>query len=233
MQSLAEIVNPGGTGRPRFAISARPAPLPPRMSRMAAEPSARPGPKKYTHRRSAGTGASDREGMQRRGVPRPRQIVFRNVGGVVAREAGVTEVRGIAAGRLEHPVEREVAERVDAQVGADLLDAVARRDQLFLTGRVDAVIAGPGDRRRRHAEMHLRGTGLADELPQSPARGPTYDRVVHHHDLLSREHPPHRVELDLHLRHAVGLGGMDERAADVMVADQRMLELDTRLLGEP
>src|SRR5438034_6283911 len=55
MQSLAEMVNPGGTGRPRFAISARPAPLPPRMSRIAAEPSARPSPNEYTHRSSAGT----------------------------------------------------------------------------------------------------------------------------------------------------------------------------------
>src|SRR5438874_5080558 len=58
------------------------------MSRMAAEPSARPGPKKYTHRSSAGTGASDREGVQRRGVPRPRQIVFRNVGGAARRAVG-------------------------------------------------------------------------------------------------------------------------------------------------
>src|SRR4029077_7377096 len=133
------------------------------MSRMAAEPSARPGPKKYTHRSSAGTGASDREG-QRRGVPRPRQIVFRKGGGVVAREAGMTEVRGVAAGRPQHPVEREIAERVDAQMGTDLLHAVVRRDQLLPAGRVDAVIAWPGDRRRRHAEVHLRGAGLADEL---------------------------------------------------------------------
>src|SRR2546430_14747249 len=49
------MVKPGGTGRPRFAISARPAPLPPRMSRIAAEPSARPGPKKYTQRARDGT----------------------------------------------------------------------------------------------------------------------------------------------------------------------------------
>src|SRR2546426_7384387 len=49
------MVKPGGTGRPRFAISASPAPLPPRMSRIAAEPSARPGPKKYTQRARDGT----------------------------------------------------------------------------------------------------------------------------------------------------------------------------------
>src|SRR5206468_8221333 len=64
MQSLAEMVNPGGTGRPRFAISARPAPLPPRMSRIAAEPSARPSPNEYTHRSSAGT--ADQLGMAAR-----------------------------------------------------------------------------------------------------------------------------------------------------------------------
>src|SRR5438874_2675080 len=127
MQSLAEIVNPGGTGRPRFAISASPAPLPPRMSRMAAEPSARPSPKEYTHRSSA---------------------------------------------------------------------------------------------------------RLADQLDQRPAGRAAHDRVVHDHDLHSLEHFADRIELDLDLRHAAGLGGVDERAADVVIADERMLELDARLPGE-
>src|SRR5262249_43988283 len=43
------MVKPGGTGRPRFAISARPAPLPPSRSRMPARPSALPLPKLSTH----------------------------------------------------------------------------------------------------------------------------------------------------------------------------------------
>src|SRR6266481_2906730 len=43
------MVKPGGTGRPRFAISARPAPLPPRRLRICARPSALPLPKLYTH----------------------------------------------------------------------------------------------------------------------------------------------------------------------------------------
>src|SRR6516225_4690720 len=43
------MVNPGGTGRPRLAISARFAPLPPRRSRMPALPSALPSPKPKTH----------------------------------------------------------------------------------------------------------------------------------------------------------------------------------------
>src|SRR5436309_4948760 len=43
------MVKPGGTGRPRLAISARPAPLPPRRLRMSARPSALPLPKPKTH----------------------------------------------------------------------------------------------------------------------------------------------------------------------------------------
>ena len=39
------MVKPGGTGRPRLAISARLAPLPPRRSRRPALPSALPSPK--------------------------------------------------------------------------------------------------------------------------------------------------------------------------------------------
>src|ERR1700761_1672383 len=43
------MVKPGGTGRPRLAISARLAPLPPRRSRRPALPSALPSPKVKTH----------------------------------------------------------------------------------------------------------------------------------------------------------------------------------------
>src|SRR6185437_13162928 len=43
------MVKPGGTGKPRLAISARLAPLPPSRSRMLARPSALPSPKVKTH----------------------------------------------------------------------------------------------------------------------------------------------------------------------------------------
>src|ERR1700722_7448199 len=43
------IVKPGGTGRPRLAISARLAPLPPSKSRSPALPSALPSPNVNTH----------------------------------------------------------------------------------------------------------------------------------------------------------------------------------------
>src|SRR5258708_32940963 len=43
------MVKPGGTGRPRLAISAKLAPLPPSRSRSPALPSALPSPKGNTH----------------------------------------------------------------------------------------------------------------------------------------------------------------------------------------
>src|SRR5215467_11924747 len=43
------MVKPGGTGRPRFAISARPAPLPPSRFFISARPSALPPPNANTH----------------------------------------------------------------------------------------------------------------------------------------------------------------------------------------
>src|SRR5258706_9305508 len=45
---------PGGTGRPRLAISASPAPLPPSRLRMLGLPSALPPPKAKTHLPLAG-----------------------------------------------------------------------------------------------------------------------------------------------------------------------------------
>src|SRR5258708_12834588 len=62
-------------------------------------------------------------------------------------EAGVTEALGVAAGRLEHSLQGEIAERVGAEIAADLLDVVAGPDQLLARRRVDAVVARPLDRR--------------------------------------------------------------------------------------
>ena len=62
MQSEQAMVNPGGTGTPRFVISARFAPLPPRMARMSFVASARPSPKKYTERGAPCAAASDEAG---------------------------------------------------------------------------------------------------------------------------------------------------------------------------
>src|SRR2546430_17246221 len=91
-------------------------------------------------------------GEERGGVAGPLELLG-DIRRVIAREAGVTEVGRIAAGGPQHAVQREIAERVHAEVIADLCDAVARPNQLVPAGRVDPVIARPGDGRRSDAEM--------------------------------------------------------------------------------
>src|SRR5204863_3111326 len=59
LQTSVEIVNPGGTGRPAFVISASPDPLPPSRSFMFRLPSAFPAPKKYTCFRDLEFGVRD------------------------------------------------------------------------------------------------------------------------------------------------------------------------------
>src|SRR5438046_3950254 len=48
----------------------------------------------------------------------------------------------IAARRLQHPVQGEIAQRIYAQMVTYLHDLVTRRNQFAFGGRVDAVIAG-------------------------------------------------------------------------------------------
>src|SRR6266704_255679 len=69
----------------------------------------------------------------------------------------LSDVPGVVAGGLEHPVEREIAERIGGQVPLDLFHLVTRPDQLLSGRRVDAVVARPLDGRRRDAHVHLAG----------------------------------------------------------------------------
>src|SRR6266566_1282615 len=107
---------------------------------------------------------------------------------------------------------------------------MARGYQLGFGRRVDAVIAGTGDRRRGNAEVDLLGTRLANHRDQLPTRRAADERIVDDDNLLSLQYLAHRIELDLHLRVPRGLGRVDELPADIVVADQCVLELEARLL---
>jgi hypothetical protein len=62
-------------------------------------------------------------------------------------EAGVTEAIRPARNGLQHAVQRQVAERIDANELRDLVDRVVGGDQFFPIGRVDAVVARSDDGR--------------------------------------------------------------------------------------
>src|SRR5438093_4665109 len=132
------IVNPGGTGTPRLVISARLAPLPPSTAFMSRVPSALPAPKKYTDRDSAA--AAEAELVW---------VCWRRCRVVTGEACVAKAVRAIRHG-VQHAIEGEVPQRVDAEVRRDLALRHVRGDELFARRRIDAVITGAGDRRRAH-----------------------------------------------------------------------------------
>src|SRR2546428_107625 len=149
---------------------------------------------------------------------------------VGAGEAGVTEVPWIATGRFEHPVEGEIPEGVRAEIAADFVHVVAGADQLFARGRVDAVVAGPLDGRRRDPHVDLAGAGVAQHAYDLAAGRAAHDRVVHDHHPLALQHLRHGIQLHLDSKMSNPLFGLDERATHIMVADQAHLVRRARLL---
>ena len=91
---------------------------------------------------------------------------------------------------------------------------------------VDAEVAGVRDRRAGDAHVHLGGAGVADQLDERPGGRAAHERVVDHHDPLAGEVLGEGVELQRHAAVADLLRRLDERAADVAVLDQPVVERD-------
>src|SRR5262245_14172483 len=124
------MVNPGGTGTPRLVISARLAPLPPSTRFISRVPSAAPAPKKNTDFPAPDFSAS---------APAAKAELVGVCwwrGGVVTGEACVAEPVRTVRDRLQHPVEREIAETVDSKMLANAREVEIRRDQLLPRGGV-------------------------------------------------------------------------------------------------
>src|SRR5215813_1923421 len=139
---------------------------------------------------------------------------------VLPGEARVTEMTGVVARGLEHAVQREIAERIGAEVPLDLLHLVAGPDELLARRRVDAVVARPLDGRGGDAHVHLAGARRPHHLDDLAARRPAHDGIVHDHHALARQHLAVGVELDLDAEVADALLRLDERASYVVVAHE-------------
>src|SRR5687768_10837197 len=106
MLTSQAMVNPGGTGIPRFVISARLAPFPPSTFFMSRVPSSPSAPKKYTD-----LGAPDAVSGGSAAAAKAELVGVRGRrGGVVTGEACVAKaVRAVGNG-FQHSVQREIAE---------------------------------------------------------------------------------------------------------------------------
>src|SRR5687768_2091847 len=214
MHSEQAIVKPAGTGTPRFVISARFAPFPPSTLFISRVPSAAPLPKKKTDCVMLSAAAAESKLL---GVGRRRSWI-------VARETGVAEsIRAVRYG-FEHSLERQVSERVHFESSGYVRHLEIGGDQLVAIGRVDAVIARARDGRGADAHVHLASACCANHRYEPFCCRTANNRIVHHYDALPIEHLAHRVVLHLHLGVATGLRRLNERAADVVIANQSQLE---------
>src|SRR5689334_14003022 len=119
------MVKPGGTGRPRLAISARLAPLPPSSSFIDAEPSALPSPKRYSHFAISRLSHTFAVG---RCLPESRELHNRQANAGVP---GCTEL----VGRFRRRLVRELALRREVEACGRCVDGCSRRDGIGLVER--------------------------------------------------------------------------------------------------
>ena len=86
--------------------------------------------------------------------------------------------------------------------------------------RIDAVETRRHGRRTADAQVHFGGAGGPHHLDDLAAGGAAHQRIVDQHDALAREDALHRIELHLHAEMPDRLRRLDERAADIVIADQ-------------
>ena len=142
--------------------------------------------------------------------------------GIVAGVAGVAKVSMVIFDGALQPVERQIPDAVGLDELANFFDAVVGGDQFVLGRRIDAVEAGGNSRRAGNAQMDFAGAGVANHADDLAAGGAADDRIVHQNHALAFKQMAHRVELQLHAEIANGLRGLDESAADIVIADQSL-----------
>ncbi len=98
---------------------------------------------------------------------------------------------------VNHAIERQIGQRVARNVLIDLIEIVARCDELRTRWRIDAVIAGPLIRRTRNAHMNLARTGRPEHLDNLTTCRAAHDTVVHHDDSLAGQDRRHRRQFQL------------------------------------
>src|SRR6185437_4796397 len=138
-------------------------------------------------------------------------------------ETSVTEPFGPIRNRIQHSIERQVTEGVDADVPGDLVDREIRSDKILAVGSVDAVIAWAGHGRRADAHVDFHGARRAHHCDEPTCGGAAHDGIVDHDYALALQHFSYRVVLHLHLRIAAGLFRLDEGSAYIVIADKRKL----------
>src|SRR4051794_9198546 len=155
-----------------------------------------------------------------------RELAVRLVGiaeRIVAAEAGVAVLAGVAVDRLVDARHREVGERVGLELVGDLLDRAVVGDHLLAGRHVDAVVAGVAGRRGPGPPGPLAGAGLAQHADDLARGVSPHDRVVDDDEALAGNDLRQRVELHPQPVFAQLLARLDEGSRHVAVLDQAVV----------
>src|SRR5208283_2927056 len=161
----------------------------------------------------------------------PRFRIFRDfqlheVGGIDAGIATGTEISFRVAYRLAQSPERKIAQGIGTQEFADVFRGIGRGDQFFLGWRIDAVIAGRNCWRTTDPHVNFLGAGFTNHAHQFAAGRAAHDGIVHEHNTLSGDQTANRIQLQLHTEIANRLRWLDERTANVVIADESHAKWD-------
>src|SRR5436309_2310624 len=181
----------------------------------------------HRHRPFCGSGFTvycNRSGGRIFGGTAPANLQLHQVGRVNTRIARPTESALVVADGLFERGQREVAKRIRAEEFADFFGRLRGGNQFLARGRVHAVVARRDCWRATDAHVDFLGPDLANHAHDFAAGGAADDGIVHEHDALAFNEAPHGIELELHAEIADRLRRLDERAADVMIANQAHAE---------
>src|SRR6266566_7295514 len=181
----------------------------------------------HHHRPFCGSGFTaycNRSGGPIFGGTAPANLQLHQVGRVNPRIARRTESAFAVGDGLFERSKREIAERIRTDEFADFFGRFRGGNQLLARGRVHAVVAGRDCGRATDAHVDFLGPGLANHAHDFAAGGAANDGIVHQHHALAFHEAANGIELELDAEIADRLRRLDERSADVMIANQAHAE---------
>ena len=151
--------------------------------------------------------------------------------GIVAVVTGQAERIFWKAGGGDHAILRKIIEGIGVEVFADFLEGMVGGHKLAAIGKINAIDAGVHVGRATDEHMDFFGAGFLEVVDAGLAGGAADDGIIHNDDALALDQLGDEVELHADVEIADELRGLEEAAADIVVADKGHLEGDAGLEG--
>ena len=137
-----------------------------------------------------------------------------------------------STGGRDHSLEIEIADGIGAEIFSDFVHRALVGEKLFGIGKVDAVIAGKFVRRTTDAHVNFLRAGLSQGDYSRAGRRAAHDRVIHDNHAFALHGLHDEIQFHAHIEVANALGGLDEGAADVVIANECRIIGNAEFLGK-